>query len=974
MNAIFCHKIIYAEVTHLINQGYIEGDIYSFSDIIILKEHIESIRDTYQNIIIIPHGKTAEFEELAKTHECFIPGDGNCIEILIGKEEYRKKLAEGYYFLLPGELFERAELKKTHAEKSSAIGTIPVDGIKGILYLDTGVNPVDKALLQNISHCIGTKIEICKMNLSYLALLINRALIKANSAYCVRLSRLNANYALLSEMHKRLATCTRVDEIAGRILETILLFTACQKATIALIDDTGDYEFFSILKDGSIDTEPVDPKDIWQKVKNGKKPFQSPSDAYMLFPLISRNKTIGLVEINTIPFRERIIEYEETLMPLTGMIAAVFENAYLHKNMVHRTAELLTTNKALQKEISERKRVEKVLRESESQYRLLFEGNPHPMWVFDQETLAFLAVNDIATRHYGYSQEEFLSLTIKDICPPKDIPNLLNCLANIKISSGFEQAGVWKHRKKDGTLIDVEITMNPIYFKGRKAVLILAHDITKRKRIEGELRKLSNAVEQSPSSVVITDTEGNIEYVNPKFSKVTGYTRKEAVSQNPRILKSGEIPPEGYKELWDTITSGEEWRGEFHNKKKNGELYWEYASISPIKNTEGVITHFLAVKEDITDRKLMEKALQESEQKYRGLYESIKDGIVRTDMEGNILDYNQAYLDMLGYTKEEVTKLTYQQITPAQWYETEEMIIKNQIVAKGYSDEYEKEYIKKDGTVFPINIKVWLIKNEQGQPDGMWGIIRDISERKKAEKELKKQRNYLENLTIQLTAANQELEAFCYSVSHDLRSPLRNMDGFSKALLEDYPDKLDTQGKNYLQRISAASQRMGQLIDDLLNLSRITRSEMSHKVVDLSAQVEIIVRELQEKHPDRHVEFVITQGLVVNGDPQLLKIALNNLLSNAWKFTRNCSQAKIEFGTTRHNGNSVFFVRDNGIGFDMTYANKLFGAFQRLHSVTEFEGTGIGLATVQRIIHRHGGTVRAEGAVNQGATIYFTLP
>lgn len=250
----------------------------------------------------------------------------------------------------------------------------------------------------------------------------------------------------------------------------------------------------------------------------------------------------------------------------------------------------------------------------------------------------------------------------------------------------------------------------------------------------------------------------------------------------------------------------------------------------------------------------------------------------------------------------------------------------------------------------------------------------EITERKRIENELRKQRDHLEYLTIQLTTTNKELESFCYSVSHDLRSPLRSMGGFSKALLEDYPDKLDTQGKNYLQRICAASHHMGQLIDDLLNLSRITRSEMNHKTLNLSTMVKTIVADLREKHPNRRVEFIIPEELTVNGDPQLLKIALDNLLSNAWKFTKKCSAARIEFGTTQQDGKSVFFVHDNGVGFDMAYVNKLFSAFQRLHSRVEFEGTGIGLATVQRIIHRHGGNVWAEGAVNKGATFYFTLP
>jgi signal transduction histidine kinase len=227
--------------------------------------------------------------------------------------------------------------------------------------------------------------------------------------------------------------------------------------------------------------------------------------------------------------------------------------------------------------------------------------------------------------------------------------------------------------------------------------------------------------------------------------------------------------------------------------------------------------------------------------------------------------------------------------------------------------------------------------------------------------------------TVQLEAANKELAAFSYSVSHDLRAPLRGMDGFSRILLEDYSDKLDSTGQEHLQRVRAASQRMAQLIEDLLNLSRLTRSEMRRGPVDLSALVRALGAELQQREPDRPVEFRIEEGLVAEGDERLLRAALENLLRNAWKFTAKKPDAWIAFGREAVDGTRAFFVRDNGAGFDMAYSERLFGAFQRLHSESEFEGTGIGLATVQRIINRHGGRVWAEGEVGRGAVFYFTL-
>ena len=228
-------------------------------------------------------------------------------------------------------------------------------------------------------------------------------------------------------------------------------------------------------------------------------------------------------------------------------------------------------------------------------------------------------------------------------------------------------------------------------------------------------------------------------------------------------------------------------------------------------------------------------------------------------------------------------------------------------------------------------------------------------------------------LAEELECKNKELEAFSYSVAHDLRTPLRSVDGFSQALLEDYSDKLDDVGKQYLRYVRESAQQMGQLIDDLLSLSRVTRGDFEREQVDLTAITSSVATRLQKQHAGRKVELVVADGIVAAGDVRLLTIALENLLGNAWKFTGKRANARIEVGSSNNRGRRTYFVRDNGAGFDMTYASKLFGVFQRLHSVSEFEGTGIGLATVDRVVRRHGGRIWAESEVGSGATFFFTL-
>jgi len=296
-------------------------------------------------------------------------------------------------------------------------------------------------------------------------------------------------------------------------------------------------------------------------------------------------------------------------------------------------------------------------------------------------------------------------------------------------------------------------------------------------------------------------------------------------------------------------------------------------------------------------------------------------------------------------------------------------------------DPYDEFVVRPSPRLIEREIESLLASDEATRADmavALRKLEREVAERRRMEEEIRRLNVDLEwrvqDRTARLRAANHELEAFAYSVSHDLRAPLRAIGGYSGALLEDCAEQLDAEGRGHLDRIVAAVARMDRLIDDLLRLSRITRTEMQRQQVNLAELARSLIAELRAGEPDRAVEFVGVTEATVSADPDLMRIAVGNLLHNAWKFTGHQREARIEFGTVMKGMEQVYLVRDNGAGFDMAYADKLFGVFQRLHGPHEFPGTGIGLATVQRIVRRHGGRVWAEGVLHEGATFYFTLP
>lgn len=546
-------------------------------------------------------------------------------------------------------------------------------------------------------------------------------------------------------------------------------------------------------------------------------------------------------------------------------------------------SQLNEANLALQKEVTERKRAESLLREvnekleasvrartaeldqshaalrvSEERFRLVVEAAPNAMIVADEHGHIVL-VNAQAEHLFGYTRTEILGQPVELLVPVRYRPSHPDLRTGFFKHPQARAMGAGRDlfgRRKDGSEMPVEIGLNPVRTAEGDCVLASIIDITERKAAEEKLTASTKEVIDLKSAldehaiVAITDPRGRITYVNDKFCAISKYSREELLGQDHRIINSGYHPPEFIRDLWGTIGRGRVWHGEIKNKAKDGSFYWVDTTIVPFLNASGKPRQYVAIRADITERKAAEETILR----------------LNTDLEHRVVER-----------------------------------------------------------------------------------------------------------TAQLEAANRELEAFSYSVSHDLRAPLRAIDGFSQAVLEDFSPKLPEEGVHYLQTIRQSAQRMGALIDDLLAFARLNRQELNKTIINTDALVRSALDELGSPWHDRKVDIRLRALPSCSGDPSLLKQVWLNILSNALKYTRRREQAVIEIGCEKRDGEDVFFVRDNGTGFDMRYANKLFGVFQRLHRIEDYEGTGVGLAIVQRVIHRHGGRVWAEAEPDHGATFYFTL-
>ena len=384
----------------------------------------------------------------------------------------------------------------------------------------------------------------------------------------------------------------------------------------------------------------------------------------------------------------------------------------------------------------------------------------------------------------------------------------------------------------------------------------------------------------------------------------------------------------------------------------------------------------IAVVRDITERRRLEQAREEAQARHRRLLDNLPLGVFRSSMSERLTD-DRRFLEVnpaLVAMFEAGNAARMLACSPARLYhdDAERIALVAELFALGAVVGRELGMVTLNGRVFDARVSAVLRRDAAGNRF-VDGVIEDVSARRAAERERDRVYGELQHRVAAFEVANRELDAFSYSVSHDLRAPLRAIDGFSRILAQEYGEHLDDRGRDYLARVRNAAQHMAALIDDLLKLSRVTRTELQPGPVDLSALAAEVLAGVRRRDPGRVVRCRIQPGVRVLGDARLLRAVLDNLLENAWKFTAPRAEAELEFGVLRDAGEAVFFLRDNGVGFDMAYADKLFGAFQRLHDARDFPGTGIGLATVQRVINKHGGRVWAEAEVDRGATFYFTL-
>lgn len=621
---------------------------------------------------------------------------------------------------------------------------------------------------------------------------------------------------------------------------------------------------------------------------------------------------------------------------------------------------------------------------------------PDAIYLVDRDSMRFVYINEAACRMRQQTREEIMEGGPLDYTLQE-----LERLYDDIIASGKAAAPLETLRKrKDGSEEWIELRRQAQRSADGWLIITIVRDITESKKLSAELqesdRRLSDMMDNIELVSIVIDAERRVVYCNDYFLALTGWRREELLGQ---MYVDFIVPSDLRDEVREVHAAmAVDSAAARHHENEIVTRYGERRLIrwnnSALRSPSGEVIGTASIGEDITERKRAEQALVESVRQQRQLNEQLETERARLVDAQSVAkvgswETNLATLDVIWSdethrifgTDPDTFLPTHGRflefVHPEDRAGMEDAF--NLSIGEGDKYHYLEHRVRlADGGIKFIEERWRVFRDASGVPARVVGTSRDISARVHADYQIHRLNTDLERRveerTAELQAVNQELEAFDYSVSHDLRAPIRHVEGFSTMLLEDYRDKLDARGIDCLNRIQGAGQRMDQLVSDLLSLSLVSRGELNRKAFDLSALAQLVFTDLQNAESEREIEWVVAPGLNAHADRGLLRIVLENLIGNARKFTAGRDGAKIEFGSTMANGGLSYFVRDNGAGFDAAYADRLFAPFQRLHAQTAFKGTGIGLATVRRIITRHGGEVRADGVVDQGAVIYFTLP
>lgn len=622
---------------------------------------------------------------------------------------------------------------------------------------------------------------------------------------------------------------------------------------------------------------------------------------------------------------------------------------------------------ALIQDITERRQAEEEVRK----WADAFEHCAHGIAIGDPTTNRVVVCNSAFAALHRARVEDIVHSSILSLYAPSDHDHVRQSVARAD-QVGHVQFEAHMIRR-DGSAFPAQ--MDLVSVRGDEGNLLYrvatAQDISERKKAEAEIAYQAGILNYVNDAIIATDENFLIRSWNAAAERIYGWTADEAIGLRADHVLQTQFPDITRIEAIQKIRETGEFAEEVVQVRKDGARLDVDARTVTVRDEEGRITGFISVNREITDRKRAETAALESEARYRLVLDTLMEGCQIIDFDWRYVYINEVAAAQGRHTPAELLHHTMMEIYPG-IDQTELFSVLRQCMQERIARRMENRF------VFPNETVGWFELSIQPVQEGVFILSTDITQRKQTEEEIRRLNEKLEERVIERTAqlhtANQELEAFSYSVSHDLRAPLRAINGYTQILMEDYAESLDMEGKRVCNIITAETKRMGKLIDDLLAFSRLSRKQIQPARVDMKSLVYSVFGELT-REPDRErIDFKVGKLPPADGDPALLHQVWFNLLSNAIKFSSKVDRAIIEVGTKRSEDELVYFVRDNGAGFDIQYVDKMFGVFQRLHSDDEFEGTGVGLAIVQRIIQRHGGRVWAEGEVDRGATLYFSLP